>query len=156
MVMTTFLRITRLVTNQLTSCDIELPREILLYTSATYMWRLCSIIRDVINTCDNTIHNLSAYVWDWSLGAHKILHPILSLKSGVTAPHYRRSEHRPHALAPTSPPDGTPDQRWCYRLHSRMVRRTDIDVLVITTGWYAGSTLMFSSSQSDGTLVQRW
>ena len=52
-------------------------------TSAISMWRLC-LIRDVINTCDDTIHNLSAYVCDWSLGAHKILHSILSLKSGVT------------------------------------------------------------------------
>ena len=48
------------------------------------MWRLCLIIHDVINTCDDTIYNLSAYVCDWSLGAHKILQPILSLKSGVT------------------------------------------------------------------------
>jgi len=63
---------------------MELPREIFLYTSATFMWRLCLIIHDVINTCDDTIYNLSAYVWDWSLGAHKIMHPILSLKSGVT------------------------------------------------------------------------
>ena len=65
-------------------CDMELPREIFLYTSAMFMWRLCLIIRDVINTCDDTIHNLSDYVYDWSLGAHKILHPILSLKLGVT------------------------------------------------------------------------
>ena len=43
-----------------------------LYTSATYMWRLCSIIHDVTNTCDATIHNLLAYVCDWSLGAYKI------------------------------------------------------------------------------------
>ena len=48
------------------------------------MWRLCLNIRDVINTCDDTIHNLLAYVCDWSLGAHKILHPISSLKLGVT------------------------------------------------------------------------
>ena len=48
------------------------------------MWRLCLIIRDVINTCDDTIYNLSAYVCDWSLDAHKIMHSILSLKSGVT------------------------------------------------------------------------
>jgi hypothetical protein len=41
-------------------------------------------IRDVINTCDDTLYNLSAYMCDWSLGAHKIMHPILSLKSGVT------------------------------------------------------------------------
>ena len=27
---------------------------------------------------------MSAYVCDWSLGAHKIFHPILSLKLGVT------------------------------------------------------------------------
>ena len=46
------------------------------------MWRLC-LIRDVINTYDDTIHNLSAYVCDWFLDAHKILHPILSLKLGV-------------------------------------------------------------------------
>ena len=52
------------------------------------MWRLCLIIRDVINTCDDTIYNLSAYVCDWTLGAHKILHPILSLKSGVTCPYW--------------------------------------------------------------------
>ena len=37
--------------------------------------RLC-LIRDVINTCDDTIHNLDA---------HKILYPILSLKLGVTS-----------------------------------------------------------------------
>ena len=43
-----------------------------------------SIIHDVVNTCGDTIHNLLAYVCDWSLGAHKIMHPILSLKSGVT------------------------------------------------------------------------
>ena len=48
------------------------------------MWKLC-LIRDVINTYDDTIHILSAYVCDWSLGAHKILPPILSLKSNVTA-----------------------------------------------------------------------
>ena len=48
------------------------------------MWRLGHIIHDVINTCDDTIYNLSAYVCDWSLGTHKIMHPILSLKSGVT------------------------------------------------------------------------
>ena len=47
------------------------------------MWRLCSIIRYVINVYDDTIDNLSAYVCDWSLDAYKILHPILSLKSGV-------------------------------------------------------------------------
>ena len=47
------------------------------------MWRLCDIIRDVTNTCDDTIYNLLTYVCDWSLGTHKILHPILSLKSGV-------------------------------------------------------------------------
>ena len=41
-----------------------------LYTSATFIWRLY-LIRDVINTYDDTIHNLSAYVCDWSLGAHK-------------------------------------------------------------------------------------
>ena len=52
-------------------------------TSAISMWRLCLNIHDVINTCDDTIYNLSAYVCDWSLGTHKILHPILSLKSGV-------------------------------------------------------------------------
>ena len=45
---------------------------------------LCLIIRDVLNTCDDTIDNLSAYMRDWSLGAYKIMHPILSLKSGVT------------------------------------------------------------------------
>ena len=49
------------------------------------MWRLCLIIRDVMNICDDTIYNLLAYVCDWSLGTHKILHPILSLKSGATA-----------------------------------------------------------------------
>ena len=48
------------------------------------MWRLYLIIRVIINTCDDTIYNLSAYVCDWSLGAHKILHSILSLKLGVT------------------------------------------------------------------------
>ena len=37
------------------------------------MWRLYLII-----------DNLLAYVCDWSLGAHKIMHPILSLKLGVT------------------------------------------------------------------------
>ena len=64
---------------------VDVPREkSFLYTSAIFMWRLCLIIRDVINTCDDTIHNLSAYVCDWSLGTHKILHPILSLKLGVT------------------------------------------------------------------------
>ena len=47
------------------------------------MWRLCDNIRDVINTCEDTFHNLSAYVCDWSLDAHKIMHPILSLKLGV-------------------------------------------------------------------------
>ena len=46
------------------------------------MWRLCLIIRDVINTCDGTIYNLSAYVCDCSLGAHKILasHFILKIE----------------------------------------------------------------------------
>ena len=66
MVMTTFLRITRPMVNQLTS-----------------LWYGASA-RDVINICDDTIYNLLAYVCDWSLGTHKILHPILSLQSGVT------------------------------------------------------------------------
>ena len=48
------------------------------------MWRLCDNIRDVINTCDDTFHDLSAYVCDWSLGAYKIMYPILSLKLDVT------------------------------------------------------------------------
>ena len=48
------------------------------------MWRLCDNIRDIINTCDGTFYNLSAYVCDCSLDAHKIMHPILSLKLGVT------------------------------------------------------------------------
>ena len=58
-------------------------RERSFLTSATFMWKLC-LIRDVINTCDDTIHNLSAYVCDWFLDAHKIMHLILSLKSDVT------------------------------------------------------------------------
>ena len=65
-------------------CAMELLWESYLYTSAIFMWRLCDNIRDVINTCDDTFHNLSAYVCDWSLGAHKIMHPILFLKLGVT------------------------------------------------------------------------
>jgi hypothetical protein len=48
------------------------------------MWRLCDNIHDVINTCDGTFYNLSAYMCDESLDAHKIMHPILSLKLGVT------------------------------------------------------------------------
>ena len=34
-----------------------------LYTSARFIRRLC-LNRDVINTCDNTIYNLLAYVCD--------------------------------------------------------------------------------------------
>ena len=85
MLITTFLRITRLVVNQLTSLWYGASaRDFLLYTSTTFMWRLWLIICDVINTCDGTIYNLSAYVCDWSLDAHKIMHPILFLKLGVT------------------------------------------------------------------------
>jgi hypothetical protein len=47
------------------------------------MWRLCDNIRDVINTYDGTFYNLSVYVCNGSLGARKIIHPILSLKLGV-------------------------------------------------------------------------
>ena len=86
MVMMTFPRITRLVVNQLTSLWYGASaRDLFFITSATFMWRLCLIIRDIINTCDDTIYNLSTYVCDWSLDAHKIMYPILSLKSGVTA-----------------------------------------------------------------------
>jgi len=86
MVITTFLRITRLMVNQLTFlCYGASARDLFFITSATFMWRLCLIIRDIINTCDDTIYNLSTYVCDWSLDAHKIMYPILSLKSGVTA-----------------------------------------------------------------------
>jgi hypothetical protein len=45
--------------------------------------------------------------------------------------------------------------RW-HLHHRRMVLQTSIDILVITAGWYDGPTLMFSSSQPDGTPVRRW
>jgi hypothetical protein len=44
--------------------------------------------------------------------------------------------------------------RW-HLHHRRMVLRTGVDILVITARWYEGPTLMFSSSQSDGTPIQR-
>ena len=61
------------------------------------MWRLCDIIHDVINTYDDTIYNLSAYVCDWSLGSHKIMHTILSLKSGVIDWYQSRVDYRTQA-----------------------------------------------------------
>ena len=71
------------------------------------MWRLCDNIRDVINTCDGTFFNLSAYLCDWSLGAHKIMHPILSLKLGVTCfdanpPTFRSEGARSCETSPSS------------------------------------------------------
>ena len=85
MVMMTFLKITRLVVNQLTYLWYGASARDLFFILLLY---LCEdsvfIICDVINTCDDTIYNLSAYMCDWSLGAHKIMHPILSLKLGVT------------------------------------------------------------------------
>ena len=94
MVMTTSRGLLDLWSTSWRPYDMELPRDIFLYTSVTFMWRLYRINRDVINTYDDTIYNLLAYVCDWSLDAHKIMHPILSLKSGVTLRH---------------------DGRWCVR-----------------------------------------
>ena len=62
--MTTFLRITRLVVNQLMSlCYVASMRELSLYFRCIYM-KTMSYSRDVINTCDDTIYNLSTYVCD--------------------------------------------------------------------------------------------
>ena len=62
--MTTFLRITRLVVNQLMSlCYGASARDFSLYFRYIYV-RQCLIIHDVINTCDGTIYNLSAFVCD--------------------------------------------------------------------------------------------
>jgi hypothetical protein len=47
-------------------------------------WRLCDIIRYVINICDDTIY-ICYLMCDWSLGAHKIIHYICFLKVGVTS-----------------------------------------------------------------------
>ena len=44
--------------------------------------------------------------------------------------------------------------RWRQH-HRRMARRSGVDVLVITAGWYAGPALMLSSSQSDDTPNRR-
>jgi hypothetical protein len=51
--------------------------------------------------------------------------------------------------------EGSTDRVHWHLHHHRMVLRTSIDILVITVGWYDGPALMFSSSQSDGTPVQR-
>ena len=95
-VMTISLRITRFVINQLTSMWYGASVRDLFFLLPLYLCEDC-LIRDEINTCDDTIHNLSAYVCDWSLSVHKILHPILSLKLGVTrwcAVHGRRRGRR--------------------------------------------------------------
>ena len=74
---------------------MELPRgDFPLYCRYIYV-KTILIIRDVINTCDDTIYDLPAYVCDWSLGAHKILHPILSLKLGVTVERSKPIIHYP-------------------------------------------------------------
>jgi hypothetical protein len=44
--------------------------------------------------------------------------------------------------------------RW-HLHHRQMGLWTGVDILVITAGWYDGPALMFSSSQPDGTPVQR-
>jgi hypothetical protein len=44
--------------------------------------------------------------------------------------------------------------RW-HLHHRRMVRRSGVDVLVITAGWYTSPALMFSSSPPDCTPVWR-
>jgi hypothetical protein len=54
------------------------------------MWRLCDIIRYVINICDDTIY-ICHLMCDWSLCAHKIIHSICSLKMGVTLPQRKKS-----------------------------------------------------------------
>ena len=64
-------------------CDMELPWELSFYFCYAYvktMWWYYS-------WCNKHLWwyfcNLSAYVCDWSLGTHKIMHPILSLNLGV-------------------------------------------------------------------------
>ena len=65
MVMMTFLRFTRLVVKKLTSlCYGASARDLFFILPLHICERLCSIIHDVINTCDDTIYNLSAYVCD--------------------------------------------------------------------------------------------
>jgi hypothetical protein len=51
--------------------------------------------------------------------------------------------------------EGSTDRVHWHLHHHRMVLRASIDILVITAGWYDGPALMFLSSQSDGTPVQR-
>jgi len=77
------LGITRLVVNQLTLLWYGVSVRDFFFILSLHSCEDC-LFRDVINTCDDTIYNLSAYVCDWSLSAHKILYPILSLKLGVT------------------------------------------------------------------------
>ena len=63
-------------------CDMESTRELSLLFRCVIMtlWYYSSYIKHLWwYYC-----NLSAYVCDWSLGAHKNLHSILSLKLGVT------------------------------------------------------------------------
>ena len=95
------------------------------------MWRLCLIIRDVINTCDDIIYNLLAYVCDWSLGAHKIMHPILSLKSGVT-----------HGYVAIALPCDSPTASPCCR-SPRLGQPTTV------LGWRWDASLPHLPSQAD-------
>ena len=64
MVMTIFLRITRLVVNKLMSLCYGASARDLFFILPLHLCEDCLIIRDVINTCDDTIYNLSAYVCD--------------------------------------------------------------------------------------------
>ena len=57
-------------------------------------------------------------------------------------------------MPPLITTEGNTDRMRWHLHHHRMVCRTNVDVLVITVGWYAGPALMFSSSELDGTLIQ--
>jgi hypothetical protein len=96
---TTSLKITRLVVNQLTClCNgASYHKNILCFR--LIMWRLCDNIRYVINICDDTIY-ICHLMCDWSLGAHKIMHSICSLKMGVTESKLNRKNRRQNCPVP--------------------------------------------------------
>jgi hypothetical protein len=79
----TSLKNTRLVVNQLMCLCYGASYHKIYLCFRLVMWRLYDIIRYVINICDDTIY-ICHLICDWSLGAHKIMHSICSLKMGVT------------------------------------------------------------------------
>jgi len=57
----------------------------LLFSAVICKTKLC-YYRDVSYTVMILFYNLSAYVCDWSLGIHELVHSILSLKLDVAGP----------------------------------------------------------------------